>query len=110
MTASRSLHICTHGAVSFLCVAEECSTASVWRIFSVHSSVGGRLGCFQALAAVNSAAVIGGVHVPFGMTVFSGCMPRSGAAGSCGGSSFNFFLRSLHPALHRGCTSVHSPQ
>ena len=50
-------------------------------IFFIHSSVVGHLGCFHVLATVNSAAVNIGVHVSFGIVVFSGYMPRSGIAG-----------------------------
>ena len=37
------------------------------------------------LAIVNSAAMNSGTHVSFSVLVSSGCMPRSGIAGSCGG-------------------------
>ena len=37
----------------------------VYHMFFVQSSVDGHVGCFQVLAAVNSAAVIHGVHVFF---------------------------------------------
>ena len=53
--------------------------------FFIHSSVSGHLGCFNALAIVNSAAVNNGVHVSFSILVSSGYMPRSGIAGSYGG-------------------------
>ena len=64
-------------------------------IFFIHSSVNGHLGCFHALAVVNSAAVNIGVHVSFRIMVFSGYMPRSGVAGSYGSSICSFLAMSF---------------
>ena len=53
--------------------------------FFIHSSVDGCLGCFHVLAIVNSVAVNNGIHVSLSIFVSSGCMTRSGIAGSYGG-------------------------
>ena len=52
--------------------------------FFIYSSVSEHLGCFYVLAIVNSASVNAGVHVSVSFMVFSGLMPSSGIAGSCG--------------------------
>ena len=49
--------------------------------FCIHSSVNRHLGCFHALAIVNSTALNIGVHVSFSVWVSSGYMPSSGIAG-----------------------------
>ena len=46
------------------------------RIFFIHFSVSGQVGCFHVLAVVNSAAVNIGLHVSFRTMFFSRYMPR----------------------------------
>ena len=57
----------------------------------LYSSVDGHLGCFHVIAVVNSAAMNSGIYVSFSILISSGCMPRSGIAGSYGGFIPRFF-------------------
>ena len=61
-------------------------------IFLIQSSVDGYVGCFHILPIVHSAAMNTGVHVCFQICVFVSFIniPRSGVAGSYGGSTFSF--------------------
>ena len=60
------------------------------QVFFIHSSVDGHLGCFHGLAIASSAAMNTEVHISFQIMVFSRYMPRSGIAGSYGGSIFSY--------------------
>ena len=98
---SKAIHVDANGKILFFLWL----SSEIHHIFFIHSSVDGYVGCFRVLATVNNATVNTGVHVSFQMRVliFPEYNPRSGTAGSYGGSVFNF-LRSLHTVLRSGCT------
>lgn len=75
-------------------MAESYSTVCVHHVAFIQPSVDGRLGCFRILAVVNKAAVNGGVHEAFRISVFVFFrnVPRSGIAGSGSSSIFVFWF------------------
>ena len=61
-------------------------------IFFICSPADGHSCCFHVLTIMKHAEVNTGVAASFQSIVFSGYVPRSGMAGSYGGSFFSFFL------------------
>ena len=95
MTVSRSIHVSSNGKTSFFVMVEQYSIVCMCHIFFIHSSVDEHLGCLHVVATVNSAAINSGVHISFGIVVFSRYMPRSGIAGSYGGHSIGSSIAGL---------------
>ena len=72
------------------------SIVYMYQSFLIHLSADGHLGCFHALAIVNSAVINIEVHVSLSILVFSVCMASSGIAGLYGSSISSFFKESPH--------------
>ena len=87
MTISKSIHVAANGIISFFLWL---SIIYIHHIVSIYSSVDGHLGCFRALAIINSTAVNIGVCLSFQISL-SGYMPRSRIAESHGNSTYSFF-------------------
>jgi len=68
----------------------------IYHILLIQSSIDEQLGCFHALAIVNSAAINIEDYVSFQISVcfffFSRYIPRSEIAGSYGSSVFSYFV------------------
>ena len=84
MTISRSIHIDEMPLYHFKWLSN--IPLYKYHVFFIHSSVDGRLGCFQVMVTVKSAAVVIVMHVSFQIMSFSRYMPRSGIAESYGSS------------------------
>ena len=82
---SSFVHLIRTDSNVFLFMIEYYSIVYMYHNFCIHSSVDGHLGCFHVLAMLKRAAVNTAVPVFFSVLISSGCMPRSGIAGSFGG-------------------------
>lgn len=67
----RFLHVVSCIGTSFIFIIKYYSTVWKYRLFSIHSSVGGHLGCFYFLTVMNNAAMNMGVQVPLHGYMFS---------------------------------------
>jgi hypothetical protein len=82
----------------------------MYHTFCIHSSVQGRLVCFQLLAIINKSTMNIVEHVSLlPVVTSSGYMPRRGIAGSSGSTMSNF-LRKHQTDFQSGCTSLQSHQ
>ena len=86
---SRSILVATNGIILLLFMTEYIYIFIHMDHIFIHSSVDGHLACFHVLSTINSAAMNIEVHVSFQSLVMSGYMPRSGADGSYGNSTFS---------------------
>ena len=102
---SRFIHLIRTDSNAFILMAEQCSIEYMYHSFFIHSSVYGHLGCFYALAIVNSPMMNIGVHISLSILVSSQYMPSSGIAGSYGGF-IPRFLRNFHAVFHSGYVSL----
>ena len=101
MRVSRSIHIAANGIILFFFMAESYSTAYIYHVFLIQSSVDGHLACFHVFAIVKSAGMNTGVHASFSRKALSRYVPTSGISESYDSSTFTF-LRCLHTIFRSG--------
>ena len=73
------VHLCCYKWHYFIIfMAEQYSIVYMYHIFFIRYCINGHLGCFHGLSIVNSSSMNIGMHISFGIIVFSGICPTEG--------------------------------